>query len=284
MRRLCVRAVLSCGVALVFVGAPAAYGADPYEPNEVKELATGPLVAGQTYAGEIDRVHSSEPGEPGAEDEDWYWFSVVAPGPVSIAYDNDLATTSCFGPEAQLIDPAGVVVGTAQPPKWRTDAIAYDVPAAGDYYLRVHPYTIEPCPPPDEQYHFTIAASDLIATPVGQTAVLPRGPVPSSSTTGRTAAGLGVISATLKNRRLRVVGKLARGASLARVRVHVLLVHGRAIMHTLRARRVLGGRWVASGKLPSVLRKRTRLGVRAAYLGDATFAAKRLPVRIVRAR
>lgn len=275
--------MLSCGVALAFVGAPAAFAADPYEPNDVTEQATGPIVAGQTYAGEIDRVHSSEPGEPGAEDEDWYWFSVVAPGPVSIDYNNDLATKRCFGPEAQLIDPAGVVVGTAQPPKGRTDAIAYDVPAAGDYYLRVHPYTIEPCPPPDEQYHFTIAASDLIATPVGQTAVLPRSPIPSSTAAGR-AAGLGIISATLKNRTLRVVGKLARGASLARVRVHVLLVHGRAVMHTLRVRRVRGGRWVASGKLPSVLRKRTRLGVRASYLGDAKFAAKRLPVRIVRAR
>ena len=284
MRRLCLRAVLSCGVALAFVSAPAALAADPYEPNEVMEQATGPLVAGQTYAGEIDRVLNSAPGDPGVQDEDWYWFSVVAPGQVSIEYNNDLVTTSCFGPEAQLIDPAGVVVGTAQPPQGRTDMITYDVPAAGDYYLRVHPYTIEPCPPPDEQYHFTIAPSDVIATPADQTAVQPRSPIPPSTAAKRAAPGLGITSVTLKNRTLRVVGKLARGASLARVRVYVLLVHGRAVMHTLRARRVVGGRWVAAGKLPSVLRKRVRLSIRATYLGNAMFAAKRLPVRIVRAR
>jgi hypothetical protein len=267
-----IAAGVAAGVVLLCLATAPATAA-PYEPNDTQETATGPLLGGLAYSAAIESLYNPDSGAPG--DIDWYVFYTSGPAKLDIAYENLQQSGSCFGPEARLLDPSGNTLGFGHPARNKTDHIVYEAPAAGQFFLRVKGYHIEPCPPPDEPYRFTIQSTAGLITPPGQTAVQP---VPF----GKLASRLAVTSVRLRNGRLRLTGRLARGASAKRVRVTAWRsVSHKRITFRMSGRSAGPGKWVASRLLPRVLRKVRFLRYRVAYLGDARFARRTLASRIV---
>jgi hypothetical protein len=240
------------------------------------ETATGPLLADTAYTAAIERLDDADAQIPG--DEDWYVFYTASAVRLDVAYTNLQASGSCFGPLARLLDGAGNPLGSAHPARNRTEHMVFDAPGPGTYFLRVTPYPIETCAPPDSLYRFEIGPLGSLMTPPGQTAVQPV-PVPPP----RRNPGPTITSARLRNGRLTVTGRLARGASARRIRITAWRRLGRRLITFGTAGRPAGiGRWTASRLLPRSLRRVTWLRFRVSYLPDRRFIRRVLPSRIVR--
>jgi hypothetical protein len=188
----------------------------------------------------------------------------------------------CFGPEARLLDPEGNLLGVAHPLRKRTEHIVHQAPGAGQYFLRVRPYHIEPCAPPDEPYRFQIGPlGTALATPPGQTPVRPV-PVPVR----KLNPGITITGMQFRNGRLTVTGRRARGASVRRIRVIAWrTVSRRLVTFTMIPRSLSTNRWVASALVRRRLRGFSYLRLRVTHLADARFAYSALrPRSVQRAR
>jgi hypothetical protein len=260
-------------VTLAFLVITAAATADgPYEPNDTPETATGGLIEGKTYSAAIERVDQSYDAN---QDVDWYIFNTGRAGTFTVSYTNRQAEGNCFGPEARLLSPDGALLGVAQPRRNETERIVYNGAAPAQYLLRVKPYQIEPCPPP-EPYSFDVG-------PLGNEppVLAPLTQQPHRKVKPR----IKVTKARLSRTRLRLTGTLPKSASARLVSV---LAKG-----TRRARKVsvrfrgkqrgaLG--WRATARLPRGLRGTRLLRYRVTYLGDVTFDRLATKWRLVRRR
>lgn len=130
--------------ALCAALAPSALAADQFEPNDSQAKATK-MKPGKTYEADIDKLDDAINQNKG--DVDWYSLNAAA-GQISIAYTALQTQSSCFGPEARLIDASGQTLGTAQPAKGNTERIKYTAPADAVLYLRVQQYQIDTCNAP----------------------------------------------------------------------------------------------------------------------------------------
>jgi hypothetical protein len=260
-------------LGLAIPGSAAAQG--PYEPNETQGTATGPLLGSTAYTAAIERLGTDDGGPP---DVDWYVFYTEGPVRLDIAYSNLQSAQNCFGPEARLLDPAGNLLGTAQPPSQRTEHIVHQAPGPGQYFLRIAPYHIEPCPPPDEPYRFEIGPlGTTLATPPGQTPVQP---VPVA--VRKLNPGLTITSMRFRNGRLYATGRLRRGASPRRIRIVAWrTVSRRLVTFTMIPRSAGTNKWVASALVRRRLRGFSYLRFRVTYLADSRFAYSVLRARSV---
>jgi hypothetical protein len=249
-----------------------ATAAAQYEPNDSPQTATGGLIEARTYNAAIERVDQSYDAN---QDVDWYIFSTVRAGTFVVSYTNLQAEGNCFGPEARLLSPDGALLGVAQPRRNETERIVYTGSAPAQYFLRVKPYQLEPCPPP-EPYSFAIG-------PLGQEppVLAPFAQQPHRKARPR----IRVTKARLSGTRLRLSGTLPKSASARRISVLAKGTHGaRKARVRLRGkpRGALG--WRAVARLPRSLRGTRRLRYRVTYLGDVNFERLATKWRLVRRR
>jgi hypothetical protein len=258
-------------VAVAFLVVCAVATADgPYEPNDTPETATGGLVEGKTYSAAIERVDQDYDGN---QDVDWYIFSTGRAGTFTVSYSNLQEGSNCFGPEARLLDSNGELLGVAQPPRGKTERIDYTGLAPAQYFLRVKPYQIEPCPPP-EPYSFEVGPlgnEPPVLAPVAQQ--------PHRKVTPR----IRVTKARLSRTRLRLSGTLTKSASARLVDVIAKERRGaRKIRLHFRGRSKGALGWAATARLPRKLRGVRVLRYRVSYLGDVTFDRLVTKWRVVR--
>jgi hypothetical protein len=242
--------VLICGAALADT---------PYEPNDTLETATGGLVEAKTYSAAIERVDQSYDGN---QDVDWYIFATGRAGTFTVSYTNLQGEGNCFGPEARLLSSGGELLGFAQPRRNETEQIVYTGAAPGQYFLRVKPYQIEPCPAP-EPYKFDVG-------PLGNEppVLAPLAQQPHR----KLKPGIKVTKARLSRTRLRLTGTLPKSASAKLVSV-VAKGTGRLKKITVRFRGKPRGAsaWRAAARLPRRLRGARLLRYRVTYAGDTKF-------------
>jgi hypothetical protein len=256
-----------------------ALAADAFEPNDTQATASGPLVDGRAYAGEIS----------GPADKDWFAFNAGAAATVQLVASND-TPKGCFGPEYFVFDAAGTRVAKAHPASGRSETVTFAAPAAGRYVLRVTPYYIEPCAPAETKYRFVVTGGLVASLPGGgggagggtpQTpgtppvAGVPAPPVPggSSSTAKKLRSpALKLARTTLRGRTLRASGTVARGARGGKVRVTLTRRSGRRSVVTKKTVKVAtGGRWSAALTVPRSTRS---VRVAVAYVADRTYRAQ----------
>lgn len=140
MRRLL---AVGIGIAAAFAALPSMALGAPYEPNDSRAQAYGPLTGGTTYTAESEN----------SLDDDWYYFYVNNQRQIEIQTDSE---TDCFFP-VSLHDADGNQLMYAYRSKGKTHYIRYTAPSAGLYYLK-EPGR-EGC-----KYSFKINPADAVTT------------------------------------------------------------------------------------------------------------------------
>jgi hypothetical protein len=269
------------GIAAValafFVGSAVATAAGPYEPNDTPETATRGITDGATYSAAIERVDQDYDAN---QDVDWYVFNTGRAGTFTVSYTNLQEQGNCFGPEARLLSLDGQLLGVAQPRRNETERIEYTGSAPAQYFLRVKPYQLEPCPPP-EPYSFSVGPlgnEPPIIVPV-------RGPGPGASGRAKLKPRIKVRKARLTRVRLQLSGTLPKSASakLVDIVARGAKAHRKAKLH-FRGRAAGNLRWRATARLPRSLVGVRALRYRVGYLGDANFARLVTKWRVLRRR
>lgn len=272
--------------ALMVFGLPAVAGAQgrPYEPNDTRATAAGPLLGLTTYGAAIDDPPESDEGAGNSrnEDVDWYVFHTAGPSEVEVAFVFDSQRGDCFGPEVRLRDSAGRVIDRAHPFAGNLVHLRARSSAKATYYLEVAAYPIEPCSANESPYRLRVnPGRSLLVTPGGQIPLAPR----AVSLGGRSSPRLRLSRARLERGVLRLRGTLAKGAPVRLIEGSAYgRIGKRAFSFGFKAKRAGAGRWTITRRMPRSLRRARRIRVLIGFGGDRRFRAVRLRTRTVRAR
>ena len=279
-------AVLAAMMVLALPAAAVAQGR-PFETNDTRASAAGPLLALTTYGAAIDEPPETDEGGGNArnEDADWYVFHTSGAAQVEVAFVFDSQRGDCFGPEVRLRDAGGRELDKAHPFAGDLARLRAGAPRAATYYIEIAAYPIEPCPPTDSPYRFRVdPGSASLVAPRSQQPLTPVA-LPQTGTAPRASPKLRVTRARLRRGVLRLRGTVARRAPVRLIEgTAVGRVGNRAFSFGFKARKGKSGTWTSTRRLPRALRRARRIRVLLGYAGDQRFRSVRLRTRTVRAR
>lgn len=104
---------------------PSGGGSDPYEPNDSKSAAYGPIGSGTTYNGYIDS----------ATDADWFKFTTGGSGSISLSLTNLPGDYDLY-----LYNSSGTQLSASEQSGTTAESISYSASAAGTFYAKVIGY------------------------------------------------------------------------------------------------------------------------------------------------